>query len=235
MDTPRENTLSMYVTVEDVLNRNQSSWQIVPAILTAFTELKARIEAIREYAVAHKSSTKGVTALKRSTRTAMVDATIEVAGAVRAFASANDDHVLLAKVDVQRSDFNRARDTEVAGLCQDIYVTASAIVEMLDKQGVSADDLKAFQEKIEAYNPSVGKPRGALSSNRAAGTLMDTEFEAADKLLEDQLDALMVKFKSTQPSFFQEYVAARRTVANPTGRNGKNGSNGHDTPPPTPQ
>jgi len=233
--TPRENELSSHVAVENVLNENQSIWQVVPAILAAYNALKTHIKAIQDFATAHKRSTKGVTATKRLRRIAMTDTTVEVAGGVRAYASAKSDEELLAKVALLPSDYFRARDTEVAGLCQGVHDAANAIVGSLADQGVTADGLKDLPDKIDEYSETVGKPRSAASNNRAAGKLADAEFEAAEKLLVEQLDGLILKFKTSQPAFYNAYRSARETVNNAAGHNGKNGgksSTGHDTPPP---
>ncbi len=220
----------MYVTVESVLKQNQTIWQAVVAITNAYNALKAHIQSIQDYATSHSSTTKGATASKRAARVTMVDAALEVAGAVRAYASANHDEELRAKAAFQPSNFNRLRDTEVSGFCQSIHDAANDVVGSLGDQGVTAATLTAFQAKIDAYNGAVAKPRTARSSNRAAGALMEAEFEETDKLLEDQLDALVVRFKTTQPAFYQAYVAARSIVDDAAGRNGA-----EETPQPQPQ
>jgi hypothetical protein len=125
------------------------------------------------------------------------------------------------------------RDNEIGGLCQSVYNTANPIVGSLVDQGVTPEDLATLQNRIDLYNGTIGKSASALSANKAAGSLMDAEFEATDKLFENQLDALIVKFKSTQPEFYPKYVAARRTVENASSHNGKNSVNvstGNDTP-----
>ena len=79
-----------------------------------------------------------------------------------------------------------------------------------------------------------GKPLTKRSSNRASGVMLKAEFAALSKLLNEELDPLMLRFKTTQPEFYAEFVAARDIVGNPGGRPAKNGANGNDTPSPTP-
>jgi hypothetical protein len=174
--------------------------------------------------------------MRRNARNAMTESAVAVAGGVRAYASAKGDAELLAKVDLWPSDFARERDTEVAGLCQGVHDAANSIIALLTDQGLAPADLTDLQDKIDLYSGTVGKPRVARSSNRAAGKLMDAEFAAADKLLEEQLDGLILKFKISQPEFYNAYFAARQIVDNPGGRPDKNGSgNGsNDHQPPMP-
>lgn len=95
--------------------------------------------------------------------------------------------------------------------------------------------LADLQANIDAYIAVNGKPRTARSTGRAAGEFLEAEFVATDKVLDQQLDGLLTKFKASQPSFYASYVAAREIVDNPGGHNGKNGTNGGGTPTPTPQ
>ena len=64
---------------------------------------------------------------------------------------------------------------------------------------------------------------------------MQAEFEAADTVLDEQIDRLMARFKTTEPEFYAAFAAAREIVDNPGGRAAKNGNNGHETPVPVPQ
>ena len=79
-----------------------------------------------------------------------------------------------------------------------------------------------------------GKPRSARSNRLAAGELLKKELVGVDRLLDKRLNGLMAKFKTTNPSFYAAYVAARDVVDHPGGHKSKNGADGHDTPP-TPQ
>lgn len=233
MDARKENKLSSYKAVETVLDENQNIWQGLVAFVAAVAAFKTSIQTINGLEQSRNGGTKGVTASKQAKRDAMSAAALEVAGGVRAYASANDDKELLAKVDYSASDFRNARDTEAATICQGIRDTANANVANLADCGVTANDLAALQTKINAYNAAIGKPRTKLSTNRAAGAMMDAEFDAADKVLDEQLDGLIEKYKVSQPSFYQAYVAAREIVDNAPGHNGKNG--GANQPQPQPQ
>ena len=116
-----------------------------------------------------------------------------------------------------------------------VFASYQAGEKLLRRRRSPEQTLQALQDKIDGYSETVGKPRSAASNNRAAGKLADAEFEAAEKLLVEQLDGLILKFKTSQPAFYNAYRSARETVNNAAGHNGKNGgksSTGHDTPPP---
>lgn len=215
-----ENKLSTYLTVQAVIDKNQSRWQSLTAFVTAYGKFKASIQTINSLSQSLNGGTKGVTANKRLVRANMAEAAEAVAGAVGAYASATDNVELQDKVNYSASDIMRVRDTESPNICQAIHDAANTNLESLAAAyGVTAETLADLQSKINAYTGNVSAPRTTRSTNRAAGTMVETEFEAADKVLTEQLDGLMVaKFKKSQPSFYAAYVAAREIVDNPGGR-----------------
>lgn len=167
----------------------------------------------------------------------MIAAALEVAGAVFAYGSDIGSAELQAKVDYSLSDLRQARDTDVATPCQGIHDTANSHLAALADYSVDANTLADLQAKINAYGAMVAKPRSARSKKSAARTSLNTEFAEADKVLNDKLDRLMAKFRSSQPVFYSAYRTAREIVdddAGHNGDNGGNGSNGGGTPAPQP-
>lgn len=57
---------------------------------------------------------------------------------------------------------------------------------------------------------------------------LDDAFNGTEKVLKEQLDPRMLKFKAASPDFYNSYFAARKIVDN----RGRNGKNGHAQPTP---
>lgn len=238
MKVKDENKLGMLGTVETILETNRSIWEALPAFVTAADALSEHIETIDSLAQSGNGNTTGLTADKRTARDTMTAATLEIAGAVAAYASETGSGELHAKVDYSISDLRRVRDTLIGGVCLNIHNAAKDNLDDLGDYGMTTKKLTDFKAKIDAYNGTVSKPRTAKSNSSATGKLLKAEFAATDTVLSKRLDRLMTQFKTTQPAFFGAYTTARLIVDNPASRNGKNGSNGsngHDTTPtPTP-
>lgn len=240
MKTHYENKRGMLGTVETILVTNRPIWESLPAFVTAADALSEHIETIDILAQSGNGNTTGLTADKRAARDTMTAATLEIAGAVAAYASETGSGELHAKADYSISDLRRVRDTEIAGVCLNIHDAAKANLADLADYGVTAKKLTDCKAKIDAYSGTVSKPRTAKSNSRATGKLLVVEFGAADKVLGKRLDRLVTQFKATQPAFYGAYTTARLIVDNPASRNGKNGSNGSNghnttpTPAPTP-
>lgn len=226
--------MSSHAAVVNVLTENQSLWAATPGIVKVVNQLTTRMGNINALELTRNGGTKGATQAKQDARDAMVADTLVVAGAVSAYADDIGDSELLAKVEYTPTAYDSARDTEVSNLCQGIHDTAAGIVDKLADNKVTADTLKAQQDKIDAYGKLVGKPRATRSNGKAARGVQQGEFAGIDRLLSKQLDGLMTPFKASQPEFFAAYFAARNIVDNPGGHKGKNGNgngNGNGTPP----
>jgi len=237
MNVTYENKRGMLGAVEAILETNRPIWEPLPAFVKAADDLSGHIETIDTLAQASNGNTTGLTADKRAARDAMTVATLEIAGAVAAYASDEENGELHAKVDYSLSDLRRVRDTEIAGVCLNIHDAAKANLAALADFGVTAKKLTELKGKIDAYSGTVSKPRTAKSNKSATSKLLVVEFGATDNVLSRRLDRLMMQFKATQPAFFSAYSTARLIVDNRASRNGSNGngSNGHNgTPTPQP-
>lgn len=219
------------------MTQNQNIWQPVPAFVLAGTKFTDRVIKIDQLAMVRNGTTKGVTADKRAARAAMVGKALEVAGAVRAYGSDIGRSEWQAKVDYSPSDLRQVRDTVIVTLCQGIHDTANTHRAALADYSVDANTLADLQARINECNATVAKPRSVRSKRSAARSSIEVEFREADKVLDEKLDGLMAKYRSSQPVFYSAYTTAREIVDNGTGhnRNGNgngNGSNGGGNPPP---
>lgn len=72
-----------------------------------------------------------------------------------------------------------------------------------------------------AFDTAQSKPRQATASSSAATKELTKLFKQATEILTDRLDGLLVPFKSTEPTFFNAYQAARLVVGNTGSRASK--------------
>ena len=77
---------------------------------------------------------------------------------------------------------------------------------------MDADVLEDLQEKIDAYAACISKPREAVATDKTLTKQIEKEFTAADALLTNGLDELILSFRSTAPTFYEDYRNARAVV-----------------------
>jgi len=189
------NKLAMYRTVVSVLDSNAALWAVLTALGAALTKLKAHITKINTLEQQLSGGTKGITRGKRNARVAMAEAAAAVAGAIGAYAADNNKPELLAKVDYSLSEILRVRDSESSNIAQAIHDSPNGDLPALAAFGVDAAVMTDLQNKINAYTGNVSGPRAARSNNRASNVTMESVFEAADAVVEGQIDGLMAQFK----------------------------------------
>ena len=81
------NKLNMYEGVKVLLNLNSSIWATNTAVSTCVTAFNGYITAINTNNTAQKTSTKGTTQTKQIARLKMIQATIAIASAGKAYAT----------------------------------------------------------------------------------------------------------------------------------------------------
>lgn len=167
----------------------------------------------------------GIAAQKQSCREQACSAGAVVAAAVRAWAEDQGNLTIAGKVKYSYSDLVGGRDTASQDRCQTVQAVAEELIAPLKDCGVDADVLEDLQEKIDAYATCISKPREAIATGKTLTKQIEKGFEAADGLLANGLDELILSFQSTAPTFFDDYRNARAVVNRAATRDTAEGDN----------
>ena len=230
MTSKQENKLSMYLAVQAVCDRNNSTWQTLQAFADAYTEFGQHVTNIQSLAQNQAVDSSGLAADKVQLRKAMAQAAVEIGSATNAYAKKVKNNDLAAKTKVSASDITGGRDTVAADIARNVHAAATANLANLGAYGVTAAKLAALKAKIDAYAASITKPRDAVSSGSTATKQLADEFDAADSVLDDQMDALVPQFSESNAKFVEDYNNARIIVDS-----GGGGGKKPTPPPPAPQ
>lgn len=212
MTDGQENKLSMYFSTQKVVNKYNSIWSGAPAFVTIFGNFETAIQDIQDTRLVQEGEITGVTVDKAEAKEAAISAGLEIATAVFAYASVNNNNTLKAKVDYSPSDLRRSRDTVLIDRLQVIHDEANGVIGALGDYGIDATDLTDFQSAIDAYENVVQDPREAIGDRASATAALVTLFDDADKLLKEQLDKLMEQYKAPNKKFYAQYFNARIIV-----------------------
>jgi hypothetical protein len=130
------------------------------------------------------------------------------------------------KADWSYSDLLAGRDTASEDRCRNVLKLATENLKALGKFGVNQAKLDELEEKIDAYAGCIAKPREAIAAGKTTTELLAAEFAAADKVLTETLDKLILQFETTASEFFADYQNARVVVEQAGTRD-----TGEDAPP----
>lgn len=218
----------MYLAVQNVCNANNTLWNAMPAFVQAFTDFGTTLADIGAQTQIQEGKTTGITQNKQQEEDEMIQATIEIAAAVYAYASRIGDNNLRTRVSYSPSQLRDMRDTTLRDTCQNIHDTAATIIADLADYGKTPADLDQQQQEINDYAAILAEPRTAIGTRATATARLTELFQQADDLLKNQIDKLMLTWQNTQNQFYKQYQNARIIIDL-----GKGSGNSEDEVPPS--
>ncbi len=186
-------------------------WSALPGFITGVTEFRTHVAAIVKQAQVQSSKT-GATAEKALALHKLGDTAYEVAAAVYACAVATGNSELAGRIKHSWTEVTQGRDPVVVARCQNIHAAATEYLASLGNYGVTAAKLTALEEQLETFQTLQPKPRTNRTAMHSATQELRKAFDAADGVLDRQLDRLIVQFKIAEPDFCNQFAAARRLV-----------------------
>lgn len=205
MDSKLEAKMNMYDAVLAHCNANPLIVNSVPAFQTAVTTFRDIFEDLTDATQAEIQIISGITVDKAEQRKTLVQLAFDMAGQIFAFASATDNHILKGQVSYVFSDLNRLKDELLAPACQNILAAANANAVALVPYGVTAAKITELDDAISDYAAAVPGPRNAVSQRAAITNTIKDLFKSGDEMLKEQLDKLVIQFKTTEPEFYNAY------------------------------
>lgn len=216
MTSIQEAKLNMFNAVISYCDESTAITAALPAFATELTAFKNSVEAIDETAQLEAQVITGIAINKADMKEELSVAAENLAAALFAYATAEDDPILQQKANYTLSDFQRMKDDELGIITQNLHDDASPIVASLENYGVTAATLTTFEGLIDDYNATVSAPRNAVALRKTYGTQLKTLFKVSDDFLKERLDKLAIHFKQTQPEFYFTYKNNRRIINAPT-------------------
>ena len=201
--------MSMLYAVRQVMEQHATTWNTVPAIVTAKSELDANIASLEGALTVQLRDITGHTEAKAVARKAMEDRTIFVAGGVMAFAVATGDEGLAEEMNIFPSELAKIRDSEVAQRCQHVLDAANTNAASVADYGIGAAEIAALQTALDEYKVLVQQPRNVISARKSAGTEIAMLVRDSMKLLTRRMDMLMRRYMSAAPELHRQYTNAR--------------------------
>ncbi|MFT3783345.1 MAG: hypothetical protein QM790_15145 [Nibricoccus sp.] len=191
---------------------------------TGYDDYNGHVTTLAALALVQSSARVGVSLNKQQLRELMIASTLDVAGALCAFAHKTGNTELNAATDVEHTVLMELRDAEIDSRALDIYergvaTLAAAPVALADGSTVSAADyglsepmLQTLNNRIAAYAAVAESPRTATVKIATATQAVAAHIKAIDEVLANVLDKLVRQFEVSKPDFVAAYWQARVIV-----------------------
>ena len=212
MNNRQENKFSMDLAVLKALNDFEDQWSNVPACVNAVDKFKNLVSGIDTQRQIQEGKITGITANKQKEEDEMIQATIEMAAAVFAYADIIGDNELKSKVSYSPSTLRSARDTDLRVICQSVHDAAESVISELGDFGTTPEDLEKMQKEIDDFSTFLSESRNAINTRSIATAKIADLIKETDDLLNNQLDKLVTTFQSSEPKFYRTYMKARQII-----------------------
>jgi hypothetical protein len=229
--TDRQNEkLNMHQTVLKYCREHADVYSGIPAFARGVAELEACV-ADTKLAAGQQSgvAVKGTTAQKGDAEDTLIQACLPVAGALYVYAFENKDTILMEKVTVNKNMFYKVHDNQALLLAGNIAREAAANTAALADYGITGADLEALNSAIAGYEALIVSPRTAVNERKQHTGSLAQILAAADSVLYDRLDKLVVRFKNSNPAFYNGYKNAR-SINSSYVRHRSSGNGSSDSP-----
>ncbi len=212
MNKTQMNQFNMMKSVDKFFTNHQSLVSTNPAIVATVNKLKSLISDINSLSNVQAVNTKADSAIKAEVKKRLINTALKVAGGLSAQAAAMGDARLKQAADITLSELNVMREADLLIKIRTIHEAALPITAELAVWGVvqsDIDDLITIADEYSTQSPAI---RNLVAKTEQATTDLKARMKEANTLLKDTLDAMMLPFKTLQPSLYGEYLNARAIV-----------------------
>lgn len=202
----------MFKAIENVLKDKQEIWNGIPAVAATVHEFELLLAEIDDYMQMLQVNPNGITAQKAERQKVVISHTYELLSLVYAMAAKKNDPILLNRVNYTETDLLKMRDDQLVVICTAIASLVHDHLDELASYGVDENDVNVLKEEIGLFNDSLPSKRVTVVQRKAANEKLKELFVQTDALLKTQLDRLLVRFRNSDPHFYEVYRNARRIV-----------------------
>lgn len=210
MTTDQENTLSMFLSVKELINLRDSSHSDNQPFTESFNNFQQMITGIQALANIQLLDSKGETKSKVNKELVLVKMAIQLSKATTAYANKTGNIVLEQTVHFTKSDLEKSRDTILVEKCRIIKEKTQEHLGNLADYGITDSTMTTFQTYLDDYENSLPKPKSAIAMRKSATDLLPVKIKEALKILTGQLDNLIYKYQDSDEALFNEYNNVRK-------------------------
>ena len=216
MNSTQDNKQGMYLASDEYLTINTAIVTPLPGYSGYSTLFKNSIAAIQNYSEQQQFNKSGIAENKKQARNTLATIAIDNSRKLTAYATNNNNQVLLNETKYSESELKRCPDTELRDIAQGLYKRIQSNLTALAPYGVTAASQTAFQTAITNFITAIPKTRVGRAETKQNTIHLRKLFKIADDALE-HIDTLIEIVRQTQPNFYNGYKSVRKVIRNSGG------------------
>ncbi|WP_103068809.1 hypothetical protein [Aquimarina sediminis] len=214
MDQRQINRLEMYQAVQTFMDTHTNIWNSVPILVNFKNEFDELLIQINENKDSQEASRVYLGHNKTTQKRFVSEKGDILNDALEAYAAVEGNAVLEQKAAKSFTDLYKLRN-------QDFVTVMTETIELLDQNvaplgdyGVTEDQVTDLKTSFDSFLVLNGEPRQYRIAQKQATTNLSDLFDQTTTLLTNKLDKVIKRFKRTDPTFYNGYLAARVIVGN---------------------
>jgi hypothetical protein len=211
------NKSRMYGASDLVLDNHSTLITQFVELVTAQQKLKDGMLLIGQNRQVQETDTSGLTTNKTQLREKVINGILPFSAALMAYATSINDVTLKTKANYTVSELKTVADPVLYDIGVLLVGLANPIRTNLTKYFVGDAEFTVMDSLLTTFKSAISKRRVAISESKVSTGNIGDVFKSLDKLLKDEIDALMRPFQFTQPDFYNAYKNAR-IIVNYSGR-----------------
>jgi hypothetical protein len=193
-----------------VCSRYQAVWSALPAFSKIHDEVKTMVDMINELNTSVQTNTKGSTESKRKLKEEMINQTLLVAGAAKAYAASVGNDAMVTEMTFSASSINGVKETDADDVCLSKIRQAQQLLQNLSDFGITQMHMDLAIAAVTNYTGMIGTTKSRRTEMKGTNAQMTELFILVNKKLKNEMDPLMRQFKMSNPSFHLEFFSARK-------------------------
>jgi hypothetical protein len=212
MNKAQENKLKMYLAVQKYLENNADKTNTLPNYAETFAQYKNLIQEIQNNKTNQEVNKVGLAKNKNNLKATLAQATYLMSNKVKAFATFNNQTVLLHQVSYSKSELQTSADNTLIDKAKIVLEKVIENLVALNDYKVSQEQVNQLQESLNSFTATVSDPRLGTITKKGVTTDLRDAFDTINALLKDKLDALINLLEEEETTFFKGYKNVRMIV-----------------------
>ncbi len=196
------------------LDGDAAIWNAIPALVRHKNKLDADLSSINEKEEAVLDPSKPTTEAKNKMKMMIGTKASILAGALYAYGAEVDNGTLMAQASITTTDVDRMPDITVPDKIEQLIKLLRKNLPELADQGVTEDQIVELETSVDDYRVLVGKSRLLVNAQHLNGKEVSELIKDMVDNLNNKMDKTMMRFKLTNPSFYEGYTRARTIIDN---------------------
>lgn len=204
--------MSMYAAVLQTCKDHQTAWENIPGFYSAVMELENKLSELHELHTTQEGMLAGVSSFKAAFKADLCEHLFVISKALRVKGVLTNDHGLVYRNKVSLSGLKNITANallhRINAVREDLAIHGASLFEY----GVTGEFIAEIQMLMNEAPVKLFQTRVAIVSRKEVTESLKERIRKMDQLISEQLDAFILNFKGSAPSFYKRYFNARIVI-----------------------